>query len=327
MILSSMKYTPPFKITPLILQKSQDISRELGVLSGAKIDHAPLKLRRINSIKTIQSSLAIEGNTLGIDQVTHIFEGKRVLGPAKDIIEVNNAIKLYQNLPRINPLSIDDLLKAHRVLMNNLIKDSGKWRAGGVGIFKGNEVAHVAPPAKRVPLLMGSLFEFLTKSRDVSWLLKACIFHYELEFIHPFSDGNGRMGRLWQQLILMKEDPIFEFIPIEVLIKENQENYYRVLAACDQSGDSTLFIEFSLDQILASLKEYNQSTQTSVRDTKSRLDFARAKMTQEWFSRKDYLELHKNISTATASRDLLQGVDEGILQKKGKNNQVRYSFI
>lgn len=322
-----MKYTPPFKITPLILQKSQDISRELGVLSGAKIDHVPLKLRRINSIKTIQSSLAIEGNTLGIDQVTHIFEGKRVLGPAKDIIEVNNAIKLYQNLPRINPLSIDDLLKAHRVLMNNLIKDNGKWRAGGVGIFKGNEVAHVAPPVKRVPLLMGSLFEFLTKSRDVSWLLKACIFHYELEFIHPFPDGNGRMGRLWQQLILMKEDPIFEFIPIEVLIKENQEDYYRVLAACDQSGDSTLFIEFSLDQILASLKEYTQSTQTSVRDTKSRLDFARAKMTQEWFSRKDYLELHKNISTATASRDLLQGVDEGILQKKGKNNQVRYSFI
>lgn len=317
---------PPFKITPLILQKSQDISRDLGVLSGAKIDHAPLKLRRINSIKTIQSSLAIEGNTLGIDQVTHIFEGKRVLGPAKDIIEVNNAIKLYQNLPRINPLSIDDLLKAHRVLMNNLIKDNGKWRAGGVGIFKGNEVAHVAPPAKRVPLLMGSLFEFLTKSRDVSWFLKACIFHYELEFIHPFSDGNGRMGRLWQQLILMKEDPIFEFIPIEVLIKENQEDYYRVLAACDQSGDSTLFIEFSLDQILASLKEYTQSTQTSVRDTKSRLDFARAKMTQEWFSRKDYLELHKNISTATASRDLLQGVDEGILQKQGKNNQVRYSF-
>lgn len=322
-----MEYTPPFKITPLILQRSQEISRELGLLSGAKIDRVPLKLRRINNIKTIQSSLAIEGNTLGIDQVTHIFEGKRVLGPEKDILEVNNAIKLYKNLSSINPLSIKEFLNAHLILMKNLIVDNGRWRVGGVGIFKGSEIAHVAPPAKRVPLLMEDLFEFLSKNKDIPWLLKACIFHYELEFIHPFSDGNGRMGRLWQQLILMKEDAIFEFIPIEVLIKKNQEDYYRVLETCDRLGDSTVFIEFSLDQILASLEDYNKSILTTVIDAKSRLDFTRAKMTQEWFSRKEYHQLHKNISTATASRDLLEGVDKGTLRKKGQRNQVRYSFI
>lgn len=326
MILLNMQYNPPFKITPLILQRSQEISRELGLLSGAKIDRAPVKLRRINNIKTIQSSLAIEGNTLGIDQVTHIFEGKRVLGPEKDIIEVNNAIKLYKNLSVINPLSIDDFLNAHKILMKGLIDHNGKWRTGGVGVFKGSEVAHVAPRAKRVPLLMENLFEFLKRNKDITWLLKACIFHYELEFIHPFLDGNGRMGRLWQQLILMKEDSVFEFIPIEVLIKKNQDEYYQVLAACDKLGDSTLFIEFSLDQILVSLKHYNKSTLAPARDANSRLLYAKEKMTQEWFSRKDYLELHKNISAATASRDLLQGVEEGSLKKRGQKNQVQYSF-
>jgi len=327
MILLSMKQKPPFHITPLILRKSQEIARQLGLLSGAKIDLTPVQLRRINNIKTIQASLAIEGNTLDIGHITQIFEGKRVVGPEKDIIEVKNAIKVYRGLSHLNPLSIDDLLKAHKILMKDLIPENGKWRTGGVGIFKGAEVRHVAPPAKRLSALMENLFEFLKDHNELPWLLKACIFHYELEFIHPFSDGNGRMGRLWQQLILMKEDPVFQYIPIEVLIKENQGEYYRVLGECDRLGESTLFIEFCLEQIFNALKNYTKTTLTAVVDSETRIDYAKPKLSGKWFSRKEYLELHKNISSATASRDLLYGVKKGILGKRGEKNQVKYVFV
>jgi Fic family protein len=322
-----MDQKPPFHITPLILAKSQEIARQLGLLSGAKIDLTPVQLRRINNIKTIQASLAIEGNTLNIDHITQIFEGKRVIGPEKDIIEVKNAIKVYSDLSQINPLSIDEFLKAHKSLMKDLISENGKWRAGGVGIFKGAEVTHVAPPANRLPALMENLFKFLKSNKELPWLLKACIFHYELEFIHPFSDGNGRMGRLWQQLILMKEDPVFQYIPIEVLIRENQGEYYRVLGECDRLGSSTLFIEFCLEQIFNALKTYTKTTLTAVVDSETRIDYAKSKLSKKWFSRKEYLELHKNISSATASRDLLYGLEKDILEKRGERNQVKYIFV
>ncbi len=321
-----MTYKPPFDLTPVILRYSQEISRGLGVLAGSKLDVVPVKLRKLNSIKTIQASLAIEGNTLSLDQVTHIFEGKKVVGPRKDITEVQNAIEVYQHLGRFNPLSIDDLLGAHKVLMKDLVASSGKWRAGGVGIFKGQEIAHLPPPAKRVPGLMADLFEFLAKNEEAPWLLKACIFHYELEFIHPFVDGNGRMGRLWQQLILMKEDPVFEYISVEELTKENQAAYYEVLSECDKEGKSTKFIEFLLLQVLKTIQNYSKIPSPGVKDIDSRLNYASLKLEKEWFSRKDYLKLHKNISSATASRDLHHGVEREILSKKGEKNQARYSF-
>jgi Fic family protein len=317
---------PPFQITTLILSLSQQIFRELGVLAGAKIEIPPTKLRRLSSIVTIQASLAIEGNTLSLDQVTALLDGKRVIGPEKDILEANNAIKVYKDLSVLNPLSIKDLLSAHRILMDTLVENPGSFRSGSVGIAKEGTITHVAPPADRVPHLIGSLFRFLAAKNELSWLIKASVFHYELEFIHPFSDGNGRIGRLWQQLILMKEDPVFAFIPIEVIIRQNQAEYYKVLAQCDSQGNATLFVEFSLGQILMALQKYSKEATPTIYDSDSRLNYAKNKIIKPWFARVDYMNVHKDISSASASRDLAYGVVNGILQRKGEKNQARYRF-
>lgn len=322
-----MKNKPPYQITPLILTLSEQISRELGLLAGAKLRAVPVQLRRANTLKTIQSSLAIEGNTLTLEQVSDIFDGKRVLGPLKDIQEVRNAIKVYEILPQLNPLLVSDFKKAHKLLMHDLIDQNGMWRTTGVAVFKGQEIAHMAPSAKMVPVLIDNLFSFINEEKDLSWIIKACIFHYELEFIHPFIDGNGRMGRLWQQLLLMKEDLIFEFVSVEAMIKENQDSYYEVLAACDKSAESTLFIEYSLKQILSALKLYTQFAVSPIQDFRSRLAHIKNVCGDSWFTRKEYLAVHKNISSATASRDLVQGVKGGILIKKGERNQVVYRFV
>jgi Fic family protein len=321
-----MKNKPPFQITPLILSLSERIARQLGLLAGAKLQAAPVQLRRANKLKTIQSSLAIEGNTLTLEQVSDIFEGKRVIGPPKDIQEVRNAIKVYERMASLNPLSIVDFKKAHHVLMEGLIDGPGKWRTTGVAVFKGEEIAHMAPSAKMVPDLMDQLFDFINTEKDISWIIRACVFHYELEFIHPFIDGNGRMGRLWQQLLLMKEDSVFEFVSVESLIKDHQEQYYDVLAACDKAAESTVFIEFCLENILSALQLYTQSAVSPVHDFRSRLELVRDALRDTWFTRKEYRAFHKNISTATASRDLIEGVKEKILSNKGEKNQVRYRF-
>ena len=322
-----MTYKPPYVITPSILKYIQEIYHALGLIKGLKIDALPVKLRRINNIKTIQSSLSIEGNTLSIEQITDVFEGKRISGPQKDILEVKNALRVYKKLNDYDALSLNDFLKAHEVLMENLVDSNGKFRLSGVGIFKGNKIEHVAPPFKRVPSLMEDLFAFLTLNSDLSWLLKACIFHYELEFIHPFTDGNGRMGRLWQQLILMKENAIFESISVEEIIKENQYAYYDVLGRCDREGDVTPFIEFGLEQILKALQRFEVIIPINIKDTEWRLSYAKQHLEKIWFTRKDYMFIHKDISSATASRDLLKGFLENILEKKGSLNKVQYYFI
>lgn len=322
-----MSKSPPFTITRKILSLSGEISRKLGLLEGLKIDPAPIKLRKSNQIKTIQASLSIEGNSLALDQIQSILEGKTVLAPHKDIIEAKNAIELYKDLSVLNPLSILSFKQAHKILLANLIPSNGKYREKGIGIFKGKEVAHVAPPAKRVPELMQDLFNFLKQGNEYSWLIKACIFHYELEFIHPFADGNGRMGRLWQQLILMNEDPIFKYLSIESLIKKSQNEYYSVLAQCDKEAESTKFIEYSLQLISDMLDEHINTVSGTPMDTDTRLNYAKSKFKSIWFSRKDYIQVHKNISTATASRDLTHGVESLILEKVGDKNKTQYRFI
>jgi len=323
--MSKMAYTPPFRITPLILGKNQDIARELGVIVGRKMGQIPLTLRRTQNIKSIQASLSIEGNTLSLDQITALLDGKRIIWPVKDILEVENAYSLYQKLNDFNVFNIGHLLQAHEILMKGLVEESGKWRSGNVGILKGSMVSHIAPPPDMVPGHIKDLFGFIKNAPD-TWLVKACVFHYELEFIHPFSDGNGRMGRFWQQLILMKEDPVFEFIPVEVFIKDRQEDYYRILEECDQSGESTAFIEFSLSVIHSALVFYGQNTPPVQENFSTRLYEARNRIKPQWFSRKDYLLVHPNISTATASRDLLLGLQKGLIKCKGEKNQKRYSF-
>jgi Fic family protein len=316
---------PPFQINSTILKHSQCIGYELGVLAGAKLYSVPVKLRKNNKIRTIHSSLAIEGNSLTIDQVTDILYGKKIIASEKDITEVKNAIKVYDQLTAWNPLSLESFKESHAMLMQGLINSNGSWREKGVGIYKGEKLAHMALPASRVNIFMQNLFEFIKSSKDISWLLKACIFHYELEFIHPFEDGNGRMGRLWQQLLLMQESPVFEFISTESIIQRNQQEYYDVLAQCDQQGESTEFIKFSLEKILLILKEYTSTATSSTMQSEQRLEYAK-NILSNWFTRKEYMSIHKDISSATASRDLADAVSYGALAKRGENNQVVYRF-
>ena len=249
-----MSYEPPFKITSKAINLISQISEKIGEINTLENTERTVQLRKKNRIRTIHSSLAIENNSLTIEQITAIIEGKRVLGPPNEIQEVKNAVQAYELLLNLNPYKQNDLLKAHQLMMNDLVKHSGKYRKGGVGIFDGKGVVHVAPPADRVPFLMNDLFDWL-KSTDVHPLIKSCVFHYEFEFIHPFEDGNGRMGRLWQTVILTEWKPIFAWLPIESLIKENQKLYYKALGISDSNADSTEFIEFMLSIILKTIKE------------------------------------------------------------------------
>jgi len=263
---------------------------------------------------------------LSIEQVTDLINNKAVVGPAKDIKEVKNAMMVYDSVNQFNFKSITAFKKAHKLLMQGLIKDAGHFRTADVGVFAGNVVSHMAPPSKRVPQLMSDLFSYIKKTDNTALLVKACVFHYELEFIHPFSDGNGRMGRLWQQVILMHHHAVFEFLTIESLIKENQEDYYHILGECDSAGNSTLFVEFALGLIERELSIY-QNTITYIADTKEkRMRNAIDHFKDTWFSRLDYMKLHKTISTATASRDLKAAVENKWLQKQGDKNVARYQF-
>lgn len=320
-------YIPPFKITGSIVQLSEAIAYELGRLAGEKMIAPKLSLRKSNQIKTIHASLAIEGNILTIDQVTDLLEGKRVLGSAREILEVKNAGELYNNLSLINPLENKDLLNAHAILMDQLITELGRFRSGGVGILNGAQVTHMPPSAKRVPMLMEDLFKYIQNTTEYSWLIKSCVFHYEFEFIHPFEDGNGRIGRLWQHLLLIKHHPVFEFLPVEVLIKEHQQEYYSTLSQSDREWESTAFIEFMLKIIYQTLQQYGKSAKYTSEDSASRLVYAMDLLKTDSFSRKQYMDIHRDISQATASRDLLYGVENTILLKSGSKNQTAYRYI
>lgn len=244
-----MDYTPPFVITSKSINLIAEISEKIGILTALSENPLHVELRKENRIKTIHSSLAIENNSLSIEQITAIIEGKRVLGAPNEIQEVKNAVQAYELLLDLNPYKEEDLLRAHRLMMSDLVDRNGKYRKDGVGIFDGNDVVHIAPPADRVPLLMKDLFEWL-KNSDAHPLIKSCVFHYEFEFIHPFQDGNGRMGRLWQTVILKEWKSIFAWLPVETIIKERQAEYYKALNSSDTNADSTTFIEFMLSAIL-----------------------------------------------------------------------------
>ena len=247
-------YTPPFEITSKIIELISNISEKIGEISSIQNNSHYIQLRKENRIQTIHSSLAIENNSLSLEQITAIIDGKRVLGNPNEIQEVKNSIQAYDLLLTLNPYNEKDLLKAHKLMMQDLVENSGKYRTDGVGIFDGEKVVHVAPPAKRVPELMADLFEWL-KTSDVHPLIKSCVFHYEFEFIHPFQDGNGRIGRLWQTVILKEWKEVFAWIPVETLIKENQKEYYNALGVSDKSANSTKFIEFMLSIILTTIEE------------------------------------------------------------------------
>jgi len=283
------------------------------------------KLRRQSRIKTVFSSLAIEGNRLTEEQVTDLINNKRVIGPKKDILEVKNAIRVYELIRSYKAGKLISLLQAHKIMMENLIEDAGRLRTRNVGIFQGNKIAHMAPKYQMVPRLMENLFSFIKKKDNLHPLIKSSIFHYELEFIHPFSDGNGRLGRLWQTIILLNFHPIFEYIPIESIVKNKQKQYYRALAQSDKTGSSTKFIEFMLQAIYLATQTFFKDFRSSPQTAKSRIMLARDHFKKQTFSRKDYLSFHKNISSATASRDLLYGAKHKLLKKSGQKALTKYS--
>jgi len=312
---------PPYDITPSILKLTASISEKLGEVNANFLNKPSLKLRKQNRIKTIHASLKIEGNTLTEEQITALLDNKRVIGHQKDINEVVNAIAVYKNLAQFNPNNEQSFLIAHQNLMNKLIKDAGKYRKQGVGIVKGTIVAHLAPPFERIPFLMKDLFGYLKNSEEIA-LIKSCVFHYEMEFIHPFLDGNGRMGRLWQTLILMEKYPVFEYLPFETLISNDQDKYYQALSDSDKSGKSTKFIEYMLSVIDISISELLNFNNRKFND-KDRLDYF-ISFNKIEFTRKDYMDFFKDISSATASRDLKKGVELNLVEKIGEKNKTKY---
>ncbi len=315
---------PPYKITNKILELIATISEKIGEVNAAYLYKPPTELRKKNRIKTIQSSLQIEGNSLSLDQVTALLDNKRIIGPKKDIVEVKNAIKAYENLENYRPTSLTSFCKAHSILMKGLIDNAGKIRTKSVGIIKGATITHVAPPGNIVKSLVRELFDYLKKDEDLL-LIRSCVFHYEIEFIHPFMDGNGRLGRLWQTVILRQYSPVFEFLPIESLIKDRQSEYYKILGESDNKGDSTGFIEFMLNILNESLEELltNQNVNLTSLD---RINIFKEIIRKSSFNRQDYLRHFKDISSATASRDLKLAVDNGILEKTGDKRTTQYKF-
>lgn len=252
-----MSYKPPYTITPKITNLVAQISEAIGSYYA----HENLRLHRVNRIKTIHGTLAIEGNTLSTEQVTAVLEGKPVVAPINEVQEVRNALKAYELLDTLDPCKVDDLLKAHATMEAGLIDEIGCFRKGGAGVVSGKTVIHYAPDAERVPFLVNDLFEWL-RTTDEHPLIASCIFHYEFEFIHPFADGNGRTGRLWQTLILSRWRPIFKNLPIENIVYKYQKEYYKAIAVSGGKAGCTPFVEFILGVIAETL-----TTQETTRKT------------------------------------------------------------
>lgn len=315
----------PLQYTSEIINILSRITQGVGRLEGVNLVTPGPRLRHENRIRTIQASLAIEGNSLTRSQVTAVLEGKRVIGPPKDILETRNAATVYSRFSQWDPLSMDALLAAHGVLMENLMDDPGSFRRGPVGVIRKNKLFHAAPPWQQVAPMMKTLFDYLGKSNDHP-IIAACRFHFQLEHIHPFMDGNGRIGRLWQTRLLMRFHPLFEYLPIEHLIHEHRQNYYDALAHGDDTADCTRFVLFILTQMEQILYQTNKGLRGVTLTMENRLEIARRTMGADEFSRKDYQTLIKTISTATASRDLGEGVRLGILIRFGDKRTAVYRF-
>ena len=315
---------PPYTISPSILNLVASISLKIGEASAHYLDKKSPQLRKANRIKTIQATLGIEGNTLSESQVQAIDEGKLLLGFERDQKEVQNAIALYARWDEFDPSKRASFLNAHLLLMRGLVTNPGEYRNRSVGITKGKTLTHIAPPAERVSYLMDDLFDYVARDPD-PLLIKSCVFHYELEFIHPFLDGNGRMGRFWQSLLLSKSHPIFEFLPFETIIAASQSAYYQALAKSDACGQSTPFIEYMLGVLDQSLANLLNTTNVVLSETERIEYFIFIGMKD--FSRKDYQRVFKNLSTATASRDLKKGVELVLFSTYGERNATRYRVL
>ncbi|MBC8174842.1 MAG: Fic family protein [Candidatus Marinimicrobia bacterium] len=257
-----MSYKPPYTITSKIVELISKISENIGQLEVLEFKVSHSRLRKISKIKTITGTLQIEGNTLTEKQITAILNGKRVLGSVKEVAEAKGAIELYNRLERFDYKNQDHLLESHKVLMDDVLKNAGAFRHQNVGVGGQNSVVHIAPPKENVPELMMDLFKWLKKTKEHP-LIVSSVFHYEFEFIHPFIDGNGRMGRFWQSLVLFHWKPFFSYVPIESIVRDRQIEYYNALEQCGQAGESTLFIEYMLDSILEAMNQLADSDQVT----------------------------------------------------------------
>lgn len=300
-----------------------------------------LYIRKENRIRSIHSSLAIEKNSLSFEQVTDIINGKRVLGAPKEIREVQNAFEAYELVFKMDPYSIDDFLRAHELMTRGLIQESGQFRSGDVGVYDSmGNVIHIGARPQFVYTLIQELFDW-ANTEDVPDLIKSCVVHFEIEMIHPFPDGNGRMGRLWQNLILSKWQKVFEWIPVETIVYENQQRYYEMLEMGDKANDSTPFIEFMLEVILETISEFGRGKVVDkVADIlgEKMMDKLNDKEIEFFNSIYPYLEENQGIanskaaalsgrSTGTTRRYLLKLVDLGVLRTTGENKNRKYHLL
>ena len=310
---------PPFEITNQIIDYVAEIAELVGRLTSTNQLSANPTLRRSNRIRTIHGSLAIEQNTLSLEQVTAVLNGKHVLAPPKDIAEVKNAYEVYERLNELNPYSVEDLLTAHRIMTRGLVDEAGMFRTRPVGIVDNEgHVLHFGTLPQYVPDLVMELLDWV-KNSDIHILIRSCVFHYELELIHPFADGNGRIGRLWHTLLLSKWNPVFAWLPVESIIHDRQQEYYKAINASNEAGESTVFIEFMLSAIKASLIE-------AIRTSDEMSDEKMDKATLRWNKIEAYLKSHDyitnadvrklcGVSAATANRILAALVAKNQLEK------------
>lgn len=308
---------PPFDINEKIMSDVIEIAELTGRISEKNLHSVNPKLRRKNRIKTIYSSLKIEQNTLEIEQVTDVICGKRVLAPQKDILEVRNAYKAYECIDSLDPYSMDDILKIHQIMTKGLVDEAGEFRQKQVGVVDGKgNVLHFGTLPRYIPKLMEELLNWI-KTSDVHMLIKSCVFHYEFELIHPFSDGNGRMGRLWHTLLLSKWNEMFAWLPVESIIHDNQKEYYNAINASNINGNSTVFIEFMLSVIKQALLETMDDRNNIY--LKSNTD-KRAVLVTEYLDKNKYIknsDVQKlfNVSSATATRILSGLCKKGLIKK------------
>jgi Fic family protein len=326
---------PPFTITEKIANLVAQIAEHIGKIQGSGEYARNLHLRKINRIRSIQSSTAIEGNTLSIEQITDIINGKRIIGNPREIREVKNAYDAYEQILTFNPFNVNDLLRAHKLMTADLVSESGQFRSGNVGVFSGKEIVHLGAKPEFVPNLIKDLFAWAEKS-SIHQLIKSSVIHFEIEFIHPFSDGNGRIGRLWQTLVLADWHEIFAWIPVETIVYENQEEYYRVLGNAEKTADSTEFIEFMLDVISKTLKELPVNRITDIvpdkltdKLTKSELEFLQSILgfLENNGAIDNYrAQLLTNKSSESVKKYFATLTDAGILISVGANKGRKYKL-
>ena len=316
-----MNYKPPYTITSKMLSLSTVISEELTKLEYIANQIITPQLRKKNRVKTIAGTLEIEGNFIGEEKITAILNGKRVLGTYEEVLEVEGAINAYKEFENYNYDSLDDLLKAHSILMKDILTNAGNFRSINVGVGSSDGVTHVAPPFGIVPNLMSELFDWL-KNSDEHLLIKSCVFHYEFEFIHPFSDGNGRIGRLWQSIILYHWRNVFNAIPTESIIRDNQEDYYRALQDSGDAGESTPFIEFMLNVILKTLINLQAENQNVPNNVPNNVPIKRLNEIIKLLEEDKHITIAQmaqklNVNDKTIKRDITKLKDENKLIRLG----------